>query len=153
MTTVISAPIAGKIVPGLSMPPLPILLGCSSMSSSALLRPRYTLQIVVEAEPELTPRRVFEMLVSAACYLSLSPLRKAADALEAVQLLHDLAEELCGESLQPEAQPEEILEETRDQIWKDKQIKWERLSYIEAAVCLVKARSPSRHFSQSLLKM
>ena len=67
-----------------------------------------------------THRRAFEMLVSAACYLSLNPTADLSAALDAVQLLHALSQSIAASGVG--ACPAH----TEDLIWRGKQLRWER---------------------------
>ncbi len=86
-----------------------------------------------EADPRL--RIAHAALVSAACYLSTAPAADNAAALEAVQLLYDLSQEVLGSMDVPKVRQGEL----EDRVWQGKQRQWERQRSVEAAVRYVKA--------------
>ena len=104
---------------------------------------------MVAPEPELTLQRAFETLVSAACYLSLAATGEPAAMLEAVQMLHDLSQEMQGDGLDLSvgagvgAAPDDV----EDRIWQDKQRKWERWSAAHAAMYFKKNSSGAQYVS------
>ena len=76
--------------------------------------------------PTLAQMQAFKLVVSAACYLSLSSSANV-DAtleatLEAVQILHDCSQEMVREGLELGSNPDE----SEDLIWRDRQARWER---------------------------
>jgi hypothetical protein len=73
-------------------------------------------------DPELTPHRAFEMLVSAACYLANGPEATLASDGEACVLLKQCVRSLRDEVAEISSAPEEI----ETQIWQEKQIRWKR---------------------------
>ena len=76
--------------------------------------------------PALAQMHAFRLLVSASCYLSLSPSPNVDETLEAtleaVQILHDCSQELVREGLNLGSNPAEM----EDLIWRDRQARWER---------------------------
>lgn len=86
---------------------------------------------------EMTPRRAFESLVSAACYLSLASPGDPASTLEAVQLLHEMALGLQDDGLDLGALPERM----EDRIWRNRQLKWERHRSVGVALRFIKEGS------------
>ena len=64
----------------------------------------------------------YKRVVSAACYLSLGPSEDLDSSLEAVQILHDLSQQLQAEGLGPARD----LGGSEDTIWQQAQEKWER---------------------------
>ena len=105
----ISTPIGGNAS---HLPAIPL-----SAFDTQLRRP---LRMEPAGELELTPYRAFEILVSAACYLSLSSSTNVAATLDAVQLLHTASQALAADGAEFECV------ETEDLIWRGKQLRWER---------------------------
>lgn len=83
-----------------------------------------------QSAPPLTPAMAqlfaFKQLVSASCYLSLSPTTEheatLEATLEAIQILHDCSQELLREGVDLGSRPAEM----EDLIWSDRQSRWER---------------------------
>ena len=91
-------------------------------------------------EPALSPRSALEMLVSASCYLSLSPQGTSASMVEAAKLCHDLAAQL-GQQASTGGLSQQDMEET---VWLTKQGKWERHYCVQTAVRFVLSPRPQR---------
>ena len=110
---------------------------------------RYAAEVALEGRPELavelTPRVAFELLVSAACYLAMTPATDTASSLEAVQLLHDLSLELLDDGLDLGSASQEM----EDLVWQGKQEKWERQRSIETAIRFVKSAGEVRQVTSA----
>ena len=82
--------------------------------------------------PEMEKLAAFKQLVSASCYLSLSPTTEheatLEATLEAIQILHDCSQELLREGVDLGSRPAEM----EDLIWSARQSRWERRFAAEA---------------------
>jgi hypothetical protein len=88
-------------------------------------------------EPETTPRRAFEMLVSAACYLAHRQSAADEDSRDAGALLERCSQQLRFALAEVSSAPEEL----EAQIRQDKQIRWKRYSRMFGAA---REREPQR---------
>ena len=93
-----------------------------------------------EDAPELTLPAAYEMLVSAACYLSVASPCRSATMLEASRMLQALSEQVLSQATQ--GAPHRV---QSTETWERKQASWDRYRYIEAALRYVKAAAELRH--------
>ncbi len=93
---------------------------------------------------QLALQQAFESLVSAACYLSLTSAGSPASTLAAVQLLHDLAQQVHEEMDVETLERGSAAGLTEDTVWRREELKWRRHHSIELAIRFVKSSAVTR---------